>query len=76
MESCGIVPAQTKLMDAGSRCCAQKGIWSRMGSAVRDPGPLCRIDLAAAWKDAEHALDDEPFLLAYLRNCVNFSKVS
>jgi SAM-dependent methyltransferase/acyl carrier protein len=72
--SCGIVPAQAKLVRRWLQMLCKEGYLKQAGSGFVIPAVTPGLDLAAAWKDAETALEDDPFLLAYLRNCVKHLK--
>jgi SAM-dependent methyltransferase len=66
---CGIVPAHAKLVRRWLQMLCTEGYLQQAGSRLVVPDVHIRPGLAAAWKDAETALEDDPFLLAYLRNC-------
>ncbi len=70
----GIVPAQAKLVRRWLQTLCREGCLQQAGSGFVIPAASPQIDLAVAWKDAEGALEDDPFLLAYLRNCVKHLK--
>jgi SAM-dependent methyltransferase/acyl carrier protein len=74
IESCGIVPAHSKLMHRWFQMLSAEGYLEQTGSRVVIPAALPEVDLAAAWNDAERSLADDPFLLAYVRNCVTCLK--
>ena len=70
----GIVPAQAKLVRRWLQMLCGEGYLKEADSGFVIPAVSPQIDLAVAWKDAEAALEDDPFLLAYLRNCVKYLK--
>ena len=70
----GIVPAHAKLVRRWLQMLCREGCLKQAASGFVIPAVSPQIDLAAAWKDAETALGDDPFLLAYLRNCVKHLK--
>jgi len=67
--SCGIAPAQTKLLESWLNLLSNAGYFEPDGRRFRNRTPLPEPDMAAVWREVEIVLDDDPFLLEYLRNC-------
>jgi malonyl CoA-acyl carrier protein transacylase len=74
IESCGIVPAHAKLMHRWFQMLREEGYLQEAGARLMIPAVLPDVDIAAAWKEAESQLYDDPSLLEYLRNCAKHLK--
>jgi malonyl CoA-acyl carrier protein transacylase len=68
-DSCGILPAHAKLMGRWMQLLCKAGYLERDGSRFLMPVVQPEANLDQAWRDAEQCLQDDPFLLEYLRNC-------
>jgi len=67
--ACGIAPAHTKLMGRWlERLCAA-GVLQRDGAQFRSSRPLPERNAREHWREVETALNADPPLLEYLRNC-------
>ena len=69
VDSCGILPAHTKLMGQWLQLLSKAGYLERDGARFLMPVVHPAANLDQAWRDAERCLQDDPFLLEYLRNC-------
>ena len=69
IERCRIAPSYAKLMRRWLDTLCRHGHLqsTEAGFMVHAPAPTA--DLTAAWRDAESALSDDPYLLTYLQNC-------
>ncbi len=67
--SCGILSAHSKLMGHWLNLLCEAGYLERDGSGFQNREALPAPDTGSAWREAETALRDDPFLLEYLRNC-------
>ncbi|MGB8479154.1 MAG: methyltransferase, partial [Acidobacteriaceae bacterium] len=67
--SCGILPSHVKLMGRWLQLLCKAGYLERDGSRFLMPAVPPEANSDQAWRDAEPCLQDDPFLLEYLRNC-------
>lgn len=67
--SCGILPAHERLLGRWLNLLSDTGYLERDGGRYKNPASLPDLDIAAAWRDAESALIDDPYALEYLRTC-------
>jgi acyl transferase domain-containing protein len=65
----GVIAAHHRLMRRWFALLCSEGYLSRSGARVVIPAEIDEPDLPSAWKEAEARLQDDPYLLAYLRNC-------
>jgi acyl transferase domain-containing protein len=65
----GVVSAHRRLMGRWLALLADEGYLSWSGARIAIPAEIHAPDLQVAWKEAEEQLHDDPYLLAYLRNC-------
>ncbi len=70
----GVVAAQQRLMRRWLDLLAAEGYVSWAGEQIVIADDVYGPDLAAAWGEAEAQLEDDPYVLAYLRNCAGLLK--
>ncbi|MGA8528327.1 MAG: beta-ketoacyl synthase N-terminal-like domain-containing protein [Acidobacteriaceae bacterium] len=69
VEQAGVVPAHHRLMRRWLALLVDEGYLSWSGTRIVVPERIDAPDLALAWRVADARLHDDPYLLAYLRNC-------
>jgi 3-oxoacyl-(acyl-carrier-protein) synthase/SAM-dependent methyltransferase/acyl carrier protein len=70
--ACGIVPAQTRLLGSWLDLLVKSGDLKKDSETGKYSGGVDRnpeIERTSAWRETEAVLADDPFLLAYLKNC-------
>ncbi len=65
----GIIAPHHRLMRRWFALLEREGYLSQSHGRIVIPSEIDVPDLAAAWQEAEMHLQDDPYLLAYLRNC-------
>lgn len=66
---CGIAPGQVKLLETWLNVLARAGYLENSGARFINRAALPTGDTAGIWREVETLLEDDPFLLEYLRNC-------
>jgi malonyl CoA-acyl carrier protein transacylase len=67
--SCGIAPANTKLVNRWLRVLRDAGYLQARGSQFENPTDFPDLDASEAWPDVAQSLKSDPYLLEYLHNC-------
>jgi acyl transferase domain-containing protein/SAM-dependent methyltransferase len=67
--SCGILPANTKLVNRWLRVLHSAGYLQAYGSQFECSAEFPDLDTTQSWRDVEQCLKDDPYLLEYLANC-------
>ena len=67
--SCGILPANIKLVNRWLRVLHDAGYLRAHGTQFDSPTDFPDLDATDAWGDVARCLKDDPYLLEYLQNC-------
>ncbi len=69
IRNAGVIEAHQRLMRRWWSMLVEEGYLQQSGHQVVIPSQIVAPDLTLAWQNAEAQLHDDPYLLAYLRNC-------